>query len=197
MNSKNDLILKYIEGSLTGDEKTRFETELNNSPSLQKELSRYRNVYNEFSGYKEIPTDDDYFRNMVPRFRSKLPGKLKRFPMQKVAFVTFASIIVVMFMFLLLNRNTPAPNITENLNEHELTELWDKFSSDVSTSEISSDVSVDSTVNALYLSEIYITPDIDAYYFADRRSDVNTLIRDINDEEADNIYKEIINKKYF
>ena len=61
MNSKNDLILKYIEGSLTGDEKTRFETELNNSASLQKELSRYRKVYSQFSGYKDIPADDDYF----------------------------------------------------------------------------------------------------------------------------------------
>jgi hypothetical protein len=197
MNSKNDLILKYIEGSLTGDEKTRFETELNNSPSLQKELSRYRNVYNEFSGYKEIPTDDDYFRNMVPRFRSKLPGKLKRFPMQRVALVSSACIIVIMFMFLLLNRNTPAPNITENINEHELTELWDKFSSDVPTSDFSADVAIDSTINALYMSEIYLTPDIDSYYFADRRSDVNTLVKDINDEEADNIYNEIINKKYF
>jgi hypothetical protein len=197
MNSKNDLILKYIEGSLTGEEKTRFETELNNSPSLQKELAMYRNVYKEFSGYKEIPADDDYFRNMVPRFRSKLPGKLRRFPMQRVAFVTSACIIVVMFMFLLLNRNTPAPNITENLDEHELTELWDKFSSDVSTSDLSADATVDSTINALYLSEMYITPEIDAYYFADRKSDVNTIIKDINDEEADNIYKEIINKKYF
>jgi hypothetical protein len=100
-------------------------------------------------------------------------------------------------MFLLLNKNTPAPNITEKLDEHELTELWDKFSSDISTSELSADGTVDSTINALYLSEIYITPEIDSYYFADRKSDVNTIIKDINDEEADNIYKEIINKKYF
>jgi hypothetical protein len=197
MNSKNDLILRYIEGSLTGDEKTRFETELNNSASLQKELSRYRNIYSQFSVYNEIPADDDYFRNMVPRFRSKLPGKLRRFPMQRVTFVTSACIIVVMFMFLLLNKNTPSPNIAENLDEHELTELWDKFSSDVSNFELSADASVDSSINALYLSEMYITPEIDAYYFADRKSDVNSIIKDINDEEADNIYKEIINKKYF
>ena len=75
MNSKNNLILKYIEGNLTGDERNLFESELRNSPSLQKELSKYQNIYNEFSGYKEIPADYDYFRNMIPRFRSKLPGK--------------------------------------------------------------------------------------------------------------------------
>ena len=85
MNSKNDLIIKYIEGNLDDNEKALFETELSNSLSLQKELSTYRNVFNEFSGYKEIPADDDYFRNMVPRFRSKLPGKLKRFPLYKVS----------------------------------------------------------------------------------------------------------------
>jgi hypothetical protein len=197
MNSKNDLILRYIEGNLTEEEKIRFETELNNSPSLQKELSMYKTVFNEFSGYKEIPADDDYFRNMIPRFRSKLPGKLKRFPLQRVAFVSSACLIVVMFMFLLLNKNNQVPNITNKINEHELTELWDNFSSDVLPSEFSTDLSIDSTINALYLSEMYITPEIDAYYFADRKSDVSNIVKDINDEEADNIYKEIINKKYF
>src|ERR1039457_3195033 len=187
MNSKNNLILKYIEGNLTGDERNLFESELRNSPSLQKELSKYQNIYNEFSGYKEIPADYDYFRNMIPRFRSKLPGKLKRFPLQKVSFASAASLIVVMFLFLLFSRTNQTPNIAENLDEHELTELWDKFSSDVSTSDFSSDTSIDSTINALYLNEINITPEIDSYYFADRRSDVSTLVKDINDEEADNI----------
>jgi hypothetical protein len=42
-----------------------------------------------------------------------------------------------------------------------------------------------------------ISPETESYYFADRKSDVTTIVKDINDEEADNIYKEIINKKYF
>jgi hypothetical protein len=197
MNLKNDLILRYIDGNLDGEEKIQFEAELKNSLSLQKEISKYRNVCNRFSSYKDIPADDDYFRNMVPRFRSKLPGKLKRFPLQKVALASAASLIVVMFLFLLLNRTNQIPNIADSLNDHELTELWDKFSSDVLPAEYSADITIDSTINALYLSEINITPDIDSYYFADKRSDVSTLVKDINDEEADNIYKEIINKKYF
>jgi hypothetical protein len=197
MNLKNDLILRYIDGNLDGEEKIRFEAELKNSLSLQKEISKYRNVCNGFSAYKDIHADDDYFRNMVPRFRSKLPGKLKRFPLQKVALASAASLIVVMFLFLLLNRTNQIPNIADSLNDHELTELWDKFSSEVLPSDFSADITVDSTINALYLSEINITSDIDSYYFADKRSDVSTLVKDINDEEADNIYKEIINKKYF
>ena len=197
MNSMNDLIIRYIEGSLDDKEKTMFEAELKNSLSLQNELSKYRNVYKEFSGYKNILTDDDYFRNMVPRFRSKLPGKLKRFPLQRVAFVSAASMIVVMFLFLLLNKTHFTPNITENLNEHELSELLDKFSSDVLPAEFSDDITIDSTVNALYLNELNISPETESYYFADRKSDVPTLVKDINDEEADNIYNEIINKKYF
>lgn len=197
MNSKNDLILRYIDGNLDGEEKIRFEAELRISPSLQKEISNYLNVCNEFSGYKEIPADDDYFRNMVPQFRSKIPGKLKRFPLYSVAFVSVVSMIVVMFMFLLLNKTEHIPNISNNLDDHELTELWDKFSSDVLPSEYSADITIDSTINALYLNELNITPETESYYFADRRSDVTTIVKDINDEEADNIYKEIINKKYF
>ena len=197
MNSKNDNILRYLEGNMDGEEKTRFEAELRNSLSLQKELSMFKTVFYEFSGYKEIPADDDYFRNMVPRFRSKLPGKLKRFPLQKVALASSASMIVVMFLFLLLNKTDRIPNIADNLDEHELTELWDKFSSDVLPSELSADMTIDSTINALYLNELNVTPETESYYFADRRSDVTTIVKDINDEEADDIYKEIINKKYF
>ena len=197
MNLKNDRILRYIEGNLDGEEKIRFEAELKNSPSLQNELSMLNNVLKGFSGYNEIPADDYYFRNMVPRFRSKLPGKLKRFPLQRVAFASAASLIIVMFLFLLLNKTYQNNNITENLNEHELTELWDKFSSDVLPYDYSADVTIDSTINALYLNELNITPETESYYFADRRSDVNTIVKDINDEEADNIYNEIINKKYF
>src|ERR1035437_5263376 len=197
MNSKNDLILRYIDGNLDGEEIIRFEAELRISPSLQKEISNYLNVCNEFSDYKEIPADDDYFRNMVPQFRSKIPGKMKRFPLYRVAFVSVASMIVVMFMFLLLNKTEHIPNITNNLDEDELTELWDKFSSDVLPSEYSADITIDSAINALYLNELNITPETESYYFADRRSDVTTIVKDINDEEADNIYKEIINKKYF
>ena len=197
MNSKNDLILRYIDGNLDGEEKIRFEAELRNSPSLQKEISNYRNVCNQFSGYKEIPADDDYFRNMVSQFRSKIPGKLKRFPLLKVTFASVASMIVVMFIFLLLNKTEHIPNITNNLDDHELTALWDKFSSDVLPSEYSADITIDSTINALYLNELNITPETESYYFADRKSDVATLVNDINDEEADNIYNEIINKKYF
>jgi hypothetical protein len=197
MNLKNDRVLRYLEGKLDAEEKTRFETELKDSLSLQKELSMYKAVYNVFSGYKELAADDDYFRNMVPRFRSKLPGKLKRFPLQKFSFVSAAALIVLMFLFLLLNRTEQIPNITKNLDEHELTELWDKFSSDVLPSEFTADITADSTINALYFSELNITPETEYYYFADRRSDVNTLVKDINDEDADNIYNEIINKKYF
>jgi hypothetical protein len=197
MNSKNDLIIRYIEGTLDNAEKTLFETELKNSPSLQKELSLYKKVFSEFSGYKDIPVNDDYFRNMVPIFRSKLPGKLKKFPLRQVALASVASLIVVVFLFLLLNRTEQISNITNNLNEHELTELWDKFSSDILPSEYSADISIDSTINALYLNELNITSETESYYFADRKSDVTTIVKDINDDEANNIYNEIINKKYF
>jgi hypothetical protein len=197
MNSKNDLIIRYLEGTLNAAEKSRFEKELNSSLSLQKELSAYKTVFNEFSAYKEITADDEYFRYMVPRFRSKLPGKLKRFPLRKVAFASVASFVVVIFLFLFLNRSDRISNITDNLNEHELVELWDKFSSDVLPAEYAADNSIDSTINALYFNELNITPETESYYFADRKADVKTIAEDMNDEEADNIYNEIINKKYF
>jgi hypothetical protein len=197
MNSKNDLIIRYLEGSLDDKEKTTFEEELKNSLYLQKELSKYQNVNNKFSYYKDVPVDDDYFRNMVPGFRSKLPGKLKRFPLLRIAFISASSLVVVMFMFLLLNRTERTPNIAHNLNESEFTELWDIFSSDVLPAEYSADITIDSTINALYLNELNITPESASYYLADRKSDITTIVKDINDEEADHIYKEIINKKYF
>lgn len=178
-------------------EKSIFESELKNSVSLQKELAKYRAVYNEFSGYKDVKIESDYFRNLVPRFRSKLSGEIIKFPLPKFAFGSAALVVVIMFLFILLNRNGNVSNVTDSVNENELTELLNHYSSDFSLSEIPNDAVVDSTINALYLNEINVSPEAESYYFAERKSDLSTIVKDINTEESDNIYNEIINKKYF
>jgi hypothetical protein len=197
MNSKNNLILRYIEGDMNEKERTLFETELRNSISLQKELSKCRSVFDKFSVYKNINAGEDYFMNMVPVFRLNLPGKIKRFPLPKIAWGSAALIVAGMFLFLLLNRNANVSNISQTLNENELTELLNNYSSDYLPAEMPGDALVDSTINALYLNELNVTTEAESYYFADRKSDIPAIVKDINDREADNIYKEIINKKYF
>jgi hypothetical protein len=197
MNSKNNLILRYIEGDMEDKERTLFETELRNSIPLQKELSRCRAVYDEFSTYKDINAGGDYFMNMVPIFKSNLQEKIKRFPLPKIAWGSAVLMVAGMFLFLLLNRNTNDSNISQTLNENELTELLNNYSSDYLPAEMPGDALVDSTINALYLNELNVTTEAESYYFADRKSDIPAIVMDINDKEADNIYKEIINKKYF
>src|SRR5664279_4317274 len=105
MNSKNNLILRYVEGDMDDKERALFETELRNSIPLQRELSRCRSVYNEFSAYKNVNANDDYFGNMVPAFRSKLPAKIKRSFLPNIAWGSAALMVAGMFLFILLNKN--------------------------------------------------------------------------------------------
>ena len=202
MNSQNDKIVQYVDGAMTEKEKTLFEEELKSSPELQKQLATFRSIAGAFSIYAEPAADEYYFRNMVPGFRAKLPGRLKRFPLLTVSFASASIVVVSMFLFLLLNKSDNIENIAENLNEHQLTELINTYSSDKSASEVvstevSSDASTESVVDTLYSREFNIAPETVSYYFADRRSDLTSVIQDINQEEADNIYNEMINKKLF
>jgi hypothetical protein len=197
MNSKNDLIFKYIEGDMNERERILFESELKNSISLQKELDRYKAIYTKFSAYKDISADEDYFINMVPRFRSKLPGEIKKFPLPRFAFGSAVVIVTALFMFLLLNKNVYVSNIADTIDERGLTELLNNYSPELLQSEIPADAVVDSTINALYLNEINISPEAESYYFDDKKPDISVITKDIDEKEADNIYNEIINKKYF
>jgi hypothetical protein len=202
MNSQNEKILNYIDGEMNDMERSQFEEILKNSPELQKQLASMRIINDAFSIYSQPASEESYFRNMVPGFRAKLPGRLKRFPLQGVAFASMSLVIVSMFLFLLLNKSDNIDKITENLNDHQLTELINNYSSDKSVSEVVSnenvsDTTVESVVDTLYTKEFYVAPEAVSYYFADRRSDLTSVIQDINQEEADNIYNEMINKKYY
>jgi hypothetical protein len=197
MNSQNNRVLKYSEGMMGVEEKLLFEEELKNSPQLQKEIANYNTVHALFKDYNEVKTDEVYFRNMVPVFRSKLPGRLKRFPLQKFAFGSASLMIVTMFIFLLVSKQDNSISLTENLNEHDLTELINTYSSETSLIDAPADTAVESSIDNLYIKELNVAPEAASYYLAERRSDLNSVIKDIDQEEADEIYKEIINKKYF
>ena len=202
MNSQNEKILRYIEGEMSEMERSIFDEQLKISPELQKQLASFRSINDAFRVYSQPAAEEYYFRNMIPGFRAKLPGQLKRFPLRSVAFASMSLVIVSMFLFLLLNKSDNIDKIAENLNEHQLTELINSYSSDKSasevvSSEISSDASAESVVDTLYSKEFNVAPEAVSYYFADRRSDLTSVIQDINQEEADNIYNEMINKKIF
>ena len=201
MNSQNEKMIRYIDGEMTEKERMLFEEQIKISPELQKQLASFKSINEAFNVYAEPAADEYYFRNLVPGFRSRLPGKLKRFPLQSVAFGTVSLVIASMFLFLLLNKSNNIDRIAENLDEHQLSELINTYSSDktvgeVVATEVSTDASTESILDTLYIKEMNVAPEAVSYYFADRRSDLTSVISDINQEEADNIYKEMINKKY-
>ena len=202
MNSLNKRIFRYIDGDMAEKEMTLFEEELQSSPGIQKKLASLKSINTAFNVYAEPPADEYYFRNMVSGFRSRMPGKLKRFPLQGVAFSTVSLVVVLMFIFLLMDKSDNFDKITGNLNEHQLTELINTYSNDRSASEVVSNeltynASAENVVDTLFNREFNIAPETVSYYFADRRSDLTSVISDINQEEADNIYNVMINEKYY
>jgi hypothetical protein len=197
MNLKNDIILQYLEGQLDEVSKKRFEEELHSSAILQKEIEAYTEVNERFSSYRNIQVADNYFNNIIPRFRESRSRESNKIRIPIIAFGSTVLLITVMFLYLLSNNPENNSNIADNIDENELTELLNAYSSDFILSDNPGEFTPDSTINSLYLTELNVTPETESYYFADRRSDVNTIVKDINNEEADNIYNQIINKKYF
>jgi hypothetical protein len=137
MNDYDDIIIRYFDGQLSVNEIKEFEGELETRTELKNAFESYRKVNELFSTKDEQLADQDYFSEIIPRFRQKLDKVTYVSPIRKISF-TFATILLIISSYLLFQNyffNQSATNysiqsITENLSEQEMNELADYISDD-------------------------------------------------------------------
>ena len=137
MNKYDDIIIKYFDGQLSLNEIKEFEGELETSTELKNAFENYRKVNEFFSTKDERLADQDYFNEIIPRFRQKLDKESYVSPIRKIGF-TFAAILLIISSYLLFENyfvnqsvtNYSVESITDNLSEEEINELADYISDD-------------------------------------------------------------------
>jgi hypothetical protein len=137
MNKYDKLIIKYFDEQLSVDDRKEFEGELETNTELKNAFENYRKVNELFSTKDGQLADQDYFSEIIPRFRQTLAKVTYVSPIRKISF-TFATILLIISSYLLFQNyffnqsatNYSVESITDNLSEEEINELADYISND-------------------------------------------------------------------
>ncbi len=201
----DERIILYVDGQMTEDEKASFERELKSSKELAEDFKKYNLVLSDISKVKNVSTENEYFLQMIPKFRGRFELKRQLKIIPKIAFsVTIIAAVLIFFIFNFNKSNknltqTSTSTVNQNIsvnNYSDLSTLADQFNfSGMSNEEISNSNSI---LDSLLIEELDLTPQSLNNMTADNNnSDLNNLVQGINEKEADQIYKEILKKKIY
>jgi hypothetical protein len=194
----------YLEGELNSEDKKSFEKELKNSPELQNELNLYRKFISSVEETKNIAVSTDYLNSIVPEFRRKLESKKEKHFNPKIAYAF--PVLVIMFLIFFFMFNTQKDKMI--LNNQNLTENNSNLNSyfDISGFSVDELIPADlsskdkdeynSELNSMIEKELNIASDSTKFLVADKLLDYNSIINNISAQDADMLYKDLLNKKF-
>jgi hypothetical protein len=202
----NNKIILYLDGQMSPEEKISFEKEISGSQILRDELKTVMEFKSGINGLKNIVSDDDYFVQMIPKFRNKLGQKKKFSFMPGIAYSATTATAVILIMLFVTNKSVKnqGPPVQNAIVNHQYTnaELQQETSSlsdqygfvNMSREEVA--VS-DSLLNSMLIDELNLTPQSLSEISAvdNNTTDIKTILQGVNEQEADAIYKEILHKK--
>jgi len=200
MMNREERIIKYLDKDMSNEEKLEFEKELEKSEELRNEFNLFSRVKNETEVVKNIKADNRYLNSIIPHFQSRLekPSKNNIFKNLSYALPVLILIIISYIVFQPFSKNSSSYNsieeFTNELSGSEKNELLDylvensgttSYSDlDVTEEDLTLDNSVEGNTELLQVASAY---DID----------ISDLAGAISEKEAEDIYNEMLNKKFF
>ncbi len=201
----DEKIILYVDGQMNEEEAASFENEISASPKLTEDLIKYKKFLSGISEIKDIPVDDEYFVQMIPKFRGRLELKRKLKFIPKIAFgiTTLAAVLIFVIFTLNKNNKNEVPILQNTINQitssgssSDLNSLSDQFNFSFMTNE--EIANSNSVLDSMLVHELDLTPQSLSTISADNNnSDLSSLVQGINEKEADQIYNEILHKKIY
>lgn len=195
-------IILYLDNQMNDEEKRAFEDELSTSHELSNQLKHYKNVIQSLNLDEQNFSDQDYFVNLIPKFRKNLSVEKKTFKAKTAyaltAIVSVLAIVLVIFNPFKASENNSVDKLFSMLSENETTEILDYYFADLATINTEQlNGTSDSLFTELMTSELNLQEtDLNRLVSADEIS-IESIYSEIKSEEADLIYNEILKKKYF
>lgn len=200
MNSK-EKILKYLSGQMNAAEKENLEHELEVSGSLKKEFERYVRMTGEVREMSAMKLNDSYLNTILPRVREKLDSKPSRLKYLRAAYVLPITAVIAMILFLpfifrqdktdtdiLLREEVSVNNGIEVLQEISL-EQPAMFEEEVASVPEAEDLMDKAILNELTAGNS------EALQARLNSLETNDLTGSLSEDEAEEIYNSLINKK--
>lgn len=195
MNTRDKIIL-YLDNQMSDEEKTRFEKELKNSPSLMKELDDVKDSLAGIKNSLSAGLDGDYFTGVIPEFRRKNenPGKAL-FPLRKI--MTFvpaaAAVIILLFVFLVDKKDENLFDLT-SVKNNELKEIISEYSLYENINALSEEAGeqISEKIDSVFADEIFENAGGSEYL---ESSDYAYILASLSENEIEMIYDQLINKE--
>lgn len=195
-------IILYLDNQMSDEEKKSFENELSKSNELSIQLKNYRSVLNGLKVDEPKFSNEDYFADIIPNFRRKQSIE-KKTTQVKTAYALTLALSVLTIMFIVFDpfkrtENGSIEKIISTVNENEALDIYDYYSGIIPNvnSEQLNGVS-DSLFSELISTEFDIQEGDLRSLVSLGRITTENLFSEIQSEEAELIYNEILKKKYF
>ena len=195
-------IILYLDNQMNDEERRIFEIDLSKSVELSKQIESYKSFMQSMKIDENDFHDQDYFVNLIPKFRKNL-SPVKKSSKVKTAYAFTAVASVLVMVILIFNpfktsENDSLEKVISTFSENEAVEILKYYSDDLSnikTEQLNG--TSDSLFSGLISSELDLQEkDLNRLVTANEIS-IESIYSEIKSEEADLIYNEIIKKKYF
>jgi len=187
-------IIEYLDGTLSEAGREKFEFELNSSAELRNELAKYKKTVELVEVTKDISADGYYFGKIIPKFRSKTHKRLKFFvPRYAYAFAVSAAAFIITFNFW----NGAAFNSNENIfTEDKSYNLLYVYPAPLDQYNIPDDLiaETDSLISSEIRNELLASATNAGSYLQD---DYYSLIGNLDEQQAELLYEELLSKEKY
>lgn len=195
-------IILYLDDQMSQEERKIFESELTNSSELSKEVESYKNILKSLTFDEKQSKDDDYFANLIANFRQTKLSSKKSFSFKPAYSLTAAvSIIILVFIFFNPFNKTEIETVDKiiaGLDETEAAELIDYYSNGLTQTEVDqTNGQADSLFADMISNEFeFDESDVKMLVSSDENY-LNSIFSNIDSDETEKIYNEILNTKFF
>lgn len=194
--TNQEKILRYLDGSLDSAEIEALKAEIEKSASVRKEYERLLHLNKKLKALSDIEAEPDYFINLLPRFRERINQKKKKSFVPAYAWGTVLTaliIITAVIFFREANDTFTLTEISAQLENSELESILTYYSN--GNSYLIED---EETGSELFLSELFKgdenSIDEEALKSLSLRYEIDDVLEDVSDQEAELIVNEILNK---
>ncbi len=205
MKKINDKIILYLDGQMSDDEKLVFEDELKRSETRRRELEDYKNFLGDIKEVQNISIDENYFSQMIPKFRGRMEERSKFRIIPKFALgITTIAAVLLLVLYISKNKsvksiNAPVKSEIAQNNNSSISSLLGNNSGQLNLGMLSNDdvVRYDSVFNSMISNALSLSSQNVNYLTADNNTDLSNMLQGINQKEADEIYNQLLHKKIF
>jgi hypothetical protein len=186
---------------MTEKEKRIFESDLKESSKLLNQVDSYKRIIQRLEYDTNVKLNEDYFANLVPRFREisttsiYQAQSLAAYSMNAAALLVI--VIIVLFGFIRVQESSTINDVIVSLDNSEAEQLF-KYYSDLSQLSIEQmNGSRDTLVTELLASELNFQEEDAKSLISSDEIEIENIYNELQPDETDLIYSELINTKYF